>query len=183
MNTKTAHTALLALTASLASTAALATELQSLNAPGPKEKQAVEQVRQNKLPELHKKLNEALGFEVELDIRWQTFAVKGFHGNFYTKGFEEIIFGTLTDVFEEFTQDTWQKEAAQKGIKRIVLLNTVGEKLGRDGWARRFYLKDGVLTFDHSAVSYTPKARRDAALRHVLENALRKVASPQLSRK
>ena len=101
----------------------------------------------NHYPALKKKIDEAAGFEVPMEVKWNTLAdgdprfVKG-----WTDGWPKIYFAPIIEAFKLICRDQMGKDALRSALKQIVIQNTT--KSFSSYWAK-FEPANGVLTLDY----------------------------------
>ena len=100
----------------------------------------------NHYPALKKKIDDAAGFDVPMEVRWNTLAdadpryVKG-----WTDGWPKVYFAPIIEAFKLIARDQMGKDALRGGIKQIVVQNTKSSY--SSDWAK-FEPANGVLTLD-----------------------------------
>ncbi|HRP31956.1 MAG TPA: hypothetical protein PKV73_08695 [Agriterribacter sp.] len=115
---------------------------------GLNEKRAIKAFQENTFPKLVKKINEAAGFPVELDVQWDTLAVAD-NAHLYDEGFTKVYFTPVINAFKDITTDDLGKDGLKETLKKVVIKNEGGYY--SPGSAISF--EGGVLTIDHEPVS------------------------------
>ena len=87
------------------------------------EKRAVQQFKDSKFPSLKKEIDQAAGFEVPVEVKWDTLAADGY-SHLYDECFPKVYFTPLCEAFKEITKDQMGKDALKGSLKKIVLANT-----------------------------------------------------------
>lgn len=134
---------------------------------GLSERRAIEKFRTEEFPGWKEKIDQAAGFDVPVEVEWDTFAVDGYAdmlGEFVPKVYFQPLAGALAGI----TVDDMGKEALRAGLKRIVIKNS-----NRYYSSSGFGFDDGVLTIDlqtESNVEYFDERKQE--LRKLLEGKL-----------
>jgi hypothetical protein len=135
---------------------------------GLKERRRIEEFKQKRFPELKKEIDAAAGFDVPMDVRWDTLAAEGYGDDVFADALPKVYFQPLVLAFRAICVDDMGKDALKKGLKQVVIKNekkTYGQSA--------FAFEGGVLTIDHETctnVDYVDD--RVQALQGILENAL-----------
>jgi len=130
------------------------------------ERRAAKEFEDRMFPALKERVDKAAGFEVIMDVQWQTLA-KQEYAHLYGECFPKIYFTPLIDALKSITKDNLGKEALKKGLKRVVVKNVSGNYYGSG-----FTFDDGVLTLDHDFANADSVEERRDAIQKLLENAL-----------
>lgn len=127
------------------------------------ERRLAESIKSNELPAFQKKINEIAGYEIKIEVDWDTFT-----------SFDETPLNRLTSVMFESVEfiiksiciDEMGKEALKEKLNRIHLINT------DDFDAIKMELKDKnfYLTFQLAAYSYG--SLPDSEILKYIENQL-----------
>jgi len=122
------------------------------------ERRAAKEFETTHYPALKKKLDEAAGFELVLDVKWETLAVDGMQ-HLYAECWPKVYFEPLEKALRAIARDDMGKEALKGSLVKVVVQN-VGDVSYYDAWAR---FDDGVLTVDHKPTTNVddidPRAR------------------------
>jgi hypothetical protein len=115
---------------------------------GLQEKRAVKEFQDNHLSKLTKEVNAAAGFDVPMEIDWNSLMVNEY-SHLYTEGFTKVYFTTLTLAFKEIAADDMGKEALKSTLKKVVIKNSNDHYSASSAIS----FENGVLTFDHTPIS------------------------------
>lgn len=108
------------------------------------ERRALKDFQDSNYPALQAKIVEAAGFDIELEIDWDTVAEDGY-SHMYSENLPKVYFEPLIEALGQITADEMGKEALKESIEKIVICN-------RDGiyYGDRCTKIDGkTMTFDH----------------------------------
>ena len=131
------------------------------------EKRAVKEFQENVFPGLHKALNEAAGFEVNVEVDWDTIAEDGM-SHLYESAWSKVFFNPVVEGLKSICSDDMGKEALQSTFKKLHLTNQAGV-YGEQAVS----FADGVLKIDHQPFSNIDDEKlRTKAVVSVLENGL-----------
>jgi hypothetical protein len=115
------------------------------------ERRAVKDYQEKILPELKKKLIEAAGFDVPLEIAWETIAIVGQSESYSSPDFwTNIYFVPLTDAFKSITKDDDGKTALKTKLKKIVIKHDPS-KAPVSNYPNGITFEEGVLS-----INWTP---------------------------
>lgn len=132
------------------------------------ERRAISEFETSQIPSIKTRIAQAVGFEVPLDIHWETLAAPG-EARLYAESWPQIYFEPLIAGLETVARDQMGKDALKEGLKKIVVQNTSGRYYS-DGWV---VLEDGVLTLDHDPMTNASDgADREKTLVDLLESKL-----------
>ncbi len=132
------------------------------------ERRAAKNFETNLLPGLKKQINEAAGFDVLLDVKWDTLAVDGYAES-YDNFFPTVYFRPLIDALKAITIDDMGKEALKSSLKAVIIQNT--RDSGNASAMPSF--SGGTLTLDHSpSTNLGDEEARARAIRETLEKVL-----------
>jgi hypothetical protein len=132
------------------------------------ERRAAKEFRDNRYPSLEASIRSAAGFEVPIDIDWDSLA-KDDYASSYDEFWPKVYFEPLINALQSITRDELGREALAGGLARIVIRNTSGNY--SPGSAITFESK--ILAIDHDPASNVDdvKDRTDYLIR-TLEKAL-----------
>jgi hypothetical protein len=131
------------------------------------ERRAVEQFKNNDYPEWKAKIDQATGFDVPVEVKWEELAAEEYASS-YASFFPRVYFQPLVDALTAITVDEIGRSAVRDGLQKIVVRNS-DQYSSTSGFA----FENGVLTIDHrphSNVDYGEE--RATGLRQMLESGL-----------
>lgn len=108
------------------------------------ERRATKDFVENNFPLFRKQIQDAVGFEVPIDVHWAFLSAEDQSGS-YDDHWAKIYFRPLVEALRAVASDDLGKEALQQDLKRIVIQNSSGN-YSADRWAS---FRSGVLTLDH----------------------------------
>jgi hypothetical protein len=86
------------------------------------ERRGLKDYQEKILPDLKKKLDEAAGFEVTLEVAWETIARPGESQNYSAPDYwTNIYFAPLTDALKSIAKDDDGKAALKAKLKKVVI--------------------------------------------------------------
>lgn len=131
------------------------------------ERRAAEQYKNDEYPEWKRKLDEAAGFELSIEVKWDELAVDDY-ANSYSQFFPKVYFEPLQRALAAVAIDDMGKQALKASLKSIVVRNS-NEYSNYSG----FKFANGILTIDHKP-SYNIGDVDDRAkgIQKLLESAL-----------
>jgi hypothetical protein len=106
-------------------------------------RRAAQRFKAEVFPDWKRRLDEAAGTGVRIDVAWEELAVDGFADE-YTDLFPRVYFQPLVRALAAVAADDPGRAAVRAGLNRIVVRNS-GRYAGDTG----FSFADGVLTMDH----------------------------------
>ena len=134
---------------------------------GLKERRAAADFQEKLFPKYCKDVRDAAGFEVPIEVNWEQLAVNEY-AHLYDEAFAKVYFQPLTAAFKAITADKMGKEALQKSLKKIMIVNS-DKYYSSTG----FKFESGTLTLDHQPCSNVDDvAERSRELQKMLENAI-----------
>jgi hypothetical protein len=121
-------------------------------------------------PALEKKIHEAAGYEVPIEMRWDTLAEGDPRfSRQWIDGWPKIYFAPIIDAFKLIARDDMGKEALKGALKKIVIQNTTTSFASH--WAK-FDTASGTLTLDYQFTNVNSVKDRTDVLVKVLEKSL-----------
>lgn len=76
----------------------------------------------NAFPEWHNKLKAAIGFEVPIEIKWETMVDDAYENkDYYFEWYAKVYFQPLIETFQSICADAMGKEALQAALKKVVV--------------------------------------------------------------
>ena len=131
------------------------------------ERRSAERFKNEDYPGWKSRIDEAAGFEVEIEVAWGELAVADYADS-YAEYFPQVYFQPLLDAFSAIGADDMGKEALREGVSKVIIKNS-DQFFSPSG----ITFADGVLTFDHKSESNTHHVEeRTKAIQTLLENAL-----------
>jgi hypothetical protein len=131
------------------------------------ERRAAGRFKDDEFPGWKARIDQAAGFEVPVEVDWDELSVPEYADS-YAEFFPKVYFQPLVHALSAVTVDDMGKEAARRGLARIIIRNT-GQFYSSSGFA----FSDGVLTVDHQPhanIEYGDE--RAKALQKIIEAAL-----------
>jgi hypothetical protein len=139
-----------------------------VNIVGLSGRRAIKEFQDHHLPELKQKIDQTAGFEVALEVEWETIAIAD-QTQIYNECWTQIYFSPLIAAFTSICQDELGRTALKSALKQVVIQNTGGIYYG-DRWAT---FNDGVLILDHEPTTNAADIEeRTQGLIKVLEKSL-----------
>lgn len=103
------------------------------------EKRLIANIEEQELPKFKSQLKEALGFEPQVEISWETFTGTD---EFPFSRLSGVLFRDLHQGLKDIAKDQLGKEALQAAVERIKIENTVDAKETQHKLANKeIYLK------------------------------------------
>ncbi len=134
------------------------------------ERRAAKDFETNNYPEFKKQIDAATGFDLPIEVKWDTIAENGY-ANDYGTFFPNVYFRPLVAALKEVCVDDMGKEAVKGALKKVVIQNTKNNGNPFD----MVSFAGGVLTLDHSPSSNYSEMNvsgRVRAIREILEKNL-----------
>jgi len=131
------------------------------------ERRAAQDFETNHFPGLKQKIDEAAGFAVPLEVRWDTLAHDGKYVAQWTDAWPKIYFAPMIDGFKQIARDAMGKQALQEALKKVVVQNTTTSFSSY--WAK---FEEGVLTLDYQFTNVGDIKARTEVLVKELEKSL-----------
>lgn len=132
------------------------------------ERRAAKEFEENKFPDLQKKVQEAAGFKLPIEVDWESIAENDY-AHMYEEAWTKVYFTPLIDAFKGITVDQMGKDALKEALKKVVIKNRGGHYSAPSCYE----FANGVLTFDHQPVSNVDDVNsRAEELRKLLESKL-----------
>lgn len=135
------------------------------------EKRAIKEFQENKLPQLHRAMNDAAGVELELDIDWdqmaagETVAGSSRPPEQIEPLLTEIFFKPTTEALARLCADAMGREAIGESLKRVAFRCT-----GRRAEGQGKTFENGVLTIDQNYRNPGSDVRVDSIVRALEES-------------
>ena len=115
------------------------------------ERRATKEFQDNRYPQLKKEIDEAVGFEIAVEVKWEQLAEDGMV-HLYEDCWAKVYFRPLIDALKAITADDMGKQALKESLKSIVLRNEADNSYGGDRIAK-FDKGTGQLAIDHKPFS------------------------------
>ena len=113
------------------------------------ERRATKAFVDKRYPELKKQIDEIAGFEVNLEVAWETMAVDD-SADLYDEAWTKVYFEPLMEALRGICIDDMGKEALHDGLKKVVI---------RHSGSNEFSFTDGTLLVDHWPTSNIDSVR------------------------
>lgn len=127
------------------------------------ERRAAQDFETNHWPALKKKIDEAAGFEVDIEVKWDTLAKEGKYVNQWTDAWPKIYFAPIIEAFKQIARDAMGKQALKESLKKVVVQNTTSSFSSY--WAS---FESGQLTLDYQFTNVSDvKARTDVLVKEL----------------
>lgn len=130
------------------------------------ERRAAKEYQTTVFPEMKKRIDEAAGFEVPMEIDWDRLAQPN-DAHLYNEYWTGIYFEPLIRGFQTICSDDLGREALKEGLKKVVITNS-GETYDE----RAFSFEGGVLAIDHKMTNLDHLDIRTDRVVKLLEQAL-----------
>lgn len=114
------------------------------------ERRAAKEFETNVFPGLKAEVTKAAGFELPIEIDWESLQKTETSPDYYRESWTKVYFTPMVDALKAIGVDDMGKEAL-KALKKIVIHNKHDIYYG-DRWAS-FDKPSGVLTLDHQPTS------------------------------
>ena len=131
------------------------------------ERRIIKDFEANVFPGLKKKIDDAAGFAVPMEIRWDTLAKEERFSHQWAADWPNIYFQPIIEAFKQICVDDMGKEALKGALKQIVVQNTK-DSYSSD-WAT---FESGVLTLDYQFANVDAVRDRMEKLKTAVEKAL-----------
>jgi hypothetical protein len=131
------------------------------------ERRGIKAFQENEFVALKAQVNEAAGFEVPLDVDWDSIGADGY-AHMYDVAFAKVYFQPLVAALDDVCRDEMGRKALAEGLTRVVVKNS-NHIYGGKG----IVFEDGVLTIDHLPVTNIDDVQiRTTRIVQVLEDGL-----------
>ena len=132
------------------------------------ERRAAKNFETTLFPALQKQVAEAAGFDVPIEVAWDTLAVAD-SAHLYDEAWPKVYFLPLVEAFKAITIDAMGKDALKAALKKIVVVN----KSGGYSPGSAYSFEGGTLTVDHESCTNVDDVQARAEhLQKLLEKAL-----------
>jgi len=141
--------------------------------PGLAERRAIASYQKDQYPALQKKIQQAAGFEVPIEVNWNSIAMPG-DAEHYAKDdyFVKTIFQPLETALAEVAKDDMGKAALKEKLKKIsIMYSEAGASAS--AYKERVTFTGGVLAVNFRPFTNTDEVQdRAKAIRQALEAGL-----------
>ncbi|MGI5309611.1 hypothetical protein [Rheinheimera sp. WS51] len=132
------------------------------------ERKASREFQQNRMESLQQQINKEAGFDVEIEVNWDTLEVDNY-GHLYDEAWPKVYFQPLMKAFRAICTDDFSREILQENLKKVVIQN-YSDNYAADRFAE---FKKGVLTLNHSPITNIHHLEdRAANIQQVVEKEL-----------
>ena len=131
------------------------------------EKRIIKEFETTVYPGLKQKIDEAAGFAVPMEVRWETLAKEERYSHQWLGAWQNVYFQPIIDAFKHICADDMGKEALKGALKQIVVQNTK-DSYSSD-WAS---FESGVLTLDYQFANIDAVRDRMERMKTAVEKAL-----------
>lgn len=108
------------------------------------ERRVMKDFADNHLPGLIQQVREACGYDIEVEMDWESLHHQGAHSSYWIENLKKVYFEPTITSFKSICGDDMGRDALKAKFNKIKFCNT-------DGRYRGFCRVDGnTLTFDHS---------------------------------
>jgi hypothetical protein len=129
-------------------------------------KRAIEEYKTSTYPKYKKQIDDAAGFNVDMDVQWDTLANDDF-ANMYEAGFSKVFFIPLAEAFKAVCSDEMGKSALKAALKKVIVNGASGHN------PNHWTFDKGILTLQHEPFTNMDDVKeRTKALTHLLEKHL-----------
>lgn len=112
------------------------------------EKKACRDFQQNRMNALQEQLNKAAGFDIELEVNWDTL-LKDKYAHLYDEAWPKVYFHPLIKAFKEMCADEFARDIIKENLEKVVIQN-YSSNYAYDRFAE---FKKGVLTLNHCPIT------------------------------
>ena len=134
------------------------------------ERRAAKEFETNVFPGLKAEVVKAAGFEMPMEIDWESLQKTDTSPDYYRESWTKVYFEPMVEAFKAICVDDMGKEALKGSLKKIVIHNKHDIYYG-DRWAS-FDKASGTLTLDHQPTTNVDamKERKDGLQKTLEEN-------------
>lgn len=130
------------------------------------DRRKVEEFENEKLPSLKESMDDAAGFDVDLDIDWESLTDVRADEDLWFEGWTNVYFQPTIDAFEAICSDDLGREALQEDLETVVFENETG-------MTGDISYENGVLTVDKEPCTNVDKVdERTESIVSLLESNL-----------
>ncbi len=131
------------------------------------ERRATKEFQDNHFPAHKAAIDRAAGFEVELEVRWETLARDGM-AHLYLESWPKLYFIPVERAFKDICRDELGRDALRAQLKKVRVQSTNGN-FTADYWS---HFENGVLTLEQELSNVDDVEARTKCLIATLERAL-----------
>lgn len=129
------------------------------------ERRAVTDFETNHYPQLKKLIDEAAGFPVTIEVRWDTLSAQAKYVKSWNACWPKIYFAPIVEAFKKVCADDMGKEALKATLKKIVVQDTKSSYSSH--WS---VMSNGTLTLDYMFCNADDvKSRTDVLLKTLMD--------------
>ena len=133
------------------------------------ERRVATEFEKTEYPPLKKQIDDAAGFPVDIEVRWETLVKEG--NDKYVKSWKacwpKIYFQPIVEAFKEICADDMGKTALKQALKKVIVQDT--KTSYSSDWAD---FSNGTLTLDYMFTNANDVQTRADILRDTLMKAL-----------
>jgi hypothetical protein len=86
------------------------------------QKRILKDFQDNAFPEWKNKLAAAIGFDLPIEIRWETMVDDNYEDkDYYFEWYAKVYFQPLIETFQSICKDSTGKEALQAALKKVIV--------------------------------------------------------------
>lgn len=104
------------------------------------EKRGIENFKKDQYPTFKKKIEEAAGFPVDVEVQWETLEVVG-KASKYSERYKKLFFEPVINGLKKVTEDDLGKTGLKEKLKKIVI---AGSLMVGVPW--KFSFQEGILS-------------------------------------
>ncbi len=135
---------------------------------GLNERRAIQNFQEKRFPELKKQIEEAAGFSVPVEVKWETLSVDDYASE-YDNFFTAVYFRPLIEALTAVGADKMGKDAIKEGLKKICITNEAGNHYPETAVS----FENGMLKIDHKPHTNVDDVKgRKEAVQKLLEEKL-----------
>ncbi|NVJ01678.1 hypothetical protein HV824_26655 [Myxococcus sp. AM009] len=131
------------------------------------ERRIVKDFETNIFPDLKKQIDEAAGFDVPVEVKWDTLTKSDQYSGAWVASWPKIYFQPIINAFKNICVDDMGKEALAGGLKKVIIQDA------KDSYSSDWAIfEGGTLTLDHQFCNADDVDDRTHTLQKTLEKAL-----------
>ena len=130
------------------------------------ERRAATNFKDNEFPALQQEINAAAGFDVPLEVKWDSLTQDGYTDQ-YNESATKLFFRPLIDALKAITVDDLGKDSLKASLKKIIISNE-HDNISGNG----FKFQNGELVIDHKFTNVQETEARTKAIQKLLEKNL-----------